>query len=142
MARTLDKPQEPTFQTVKVAPSHTPPTDLARTKEPFIRPTTPPLLKATDRSSTDTATIKQQAASSSQPNQPERTVFPSSDSGSVSSDQPPVHIFIEEGELSDDQDVTLTDPDQSLSEEQTYRDIEGDSVSYGLDSHSRHGHEH
>ena len=48
LARALDKRQEPTFQTVKVAPSHAPQTDLAKMKEPFIRPTTPPLLKPTD----------------------------------------------------------------------------------------------
>ena len=29
---------------------------------------------------------------------------------------------MEEGELSDDQDATITNPDQSLSEEQTYRE--------------------
>ena len=31
-------------------------------------------------------------------------------------------IYVEEGELSDEQDVTITDPDQSLSEEQSYRE--------------------
>ena len=31
-------------------------------------------------------------------------------------------IFVEEGELSDEQDATITDPDQSLSEEQSYRE--------------------
>ena len=45
-----------------------------------------------------------------------------SDSESASSDRPPLDIFVKEGELSDDQDVTLTDQDQSLSEEQTYRE--------------------
>ena len=44
------------------------------------------------------------------------------DSESASSDRSPLDIFVEEGELSDDQDVTLTDPDQSLSGEQTYRE--------------------
>ena len=35
------------------------------------------------------------------------------------SDRPPVDIFVEEGELSDqDPDVTATEPDQTLSEEQ------------------------
>ena len=39
------------------------------------------------------------------------------------SDCPPVDIFVEEGELSDqDPDVTATDPDQTLSEEQNYRE--------------------
>ena len=63
LARTLDKPQELTFQTVKVVPSHTPLTDVGKNKEPFIRPTTPPLLKPADRLTTDPATTKQQAAS-------------------------------------------------------------------------------
>ena len=31
-------------------------------------------------------------------------------------------IYVEEGELSDDQDTTITDPNQSLSEEQSYRE--------------------
>ena len=46
--------------------------------------------------------------------------FSDSDPESLSSDWPSVDIFVEEGELSDDQDVSFTDPDQSLSEEQTY----------------------
>ena len=45
------------------------------------------------------------------------------DSDSELSDRPPVDIFVEEGELSDqDPDVTATDPDQTLSEEQNYRE--------------------
>ena len=46
------------------------------------------------------------------------------DTGSDSdmSDQPAVDIFVEEGEFSDqNQDVTVTDLDQILSEELTYR---------------------
>ena len=39
------------------------------------------------------------------------------------SDRPPVDIFVEEGELSDQELVTAAaDPDQTLSEEQTYRE--------------------
>ena len=45
-----------------------------------------------------------------------------SDSDSVVSDRPPVDIFVEEGELLDELDATITDPDQSLSEEQSYRE--------------------
>ena len=41
------------------------------------------------------------------------------DSDTDLSDHPPVDIFVEEGELSDqDPDVTAADPDQTLSEEQ------------------------
>ena len=42
------------------------------------------------------------------------------DSESDFSDRPPVDIFVETCELSD-QDATVTDPDQTLSEEQNYR---------------------
>ena len=45
-----------------------------------------------------------------------------SDADSVTSDRPPVGLYPEEGELSVDHDVSLTDPDQSLSEEQSYRE--------------------
>ena len=45
-----------------------------------------------------------------------------SDSESDISDRPPENIFVEEGELSDNQGVTLNYLDQSLSEEQTYRE--------------------
>ena len=39
-----------------------------------------------------------------------------SDSESFSSDRPPVNLYPEEGELSDDHDLSFADPDQSLSE--------------------------
>ena len=45
-----------------------------------------------------------------------------SDSDSVVSDPPPVDIVVEEGELSDELDATVTDPDHSPSEEQSYRE--------------------
>ena len=45
-----------------------------------------------------------------------------SDSESFSSDRPPVDLYPEEGELSDDHEVSFTDPNQSLSEEQSYRE--------------------
>ena len=45
------------------------------------------------------------------------------DSNSDVSDLPLVDIFVQEGELSDqDTDATFTDPDQTLSEEQNYRE--------------------
>ena len=37
-------------------------------------------------------------------------------------DRPPLDIYVEEGELSDDQGATITDPGQSHSEEQAYRE--------------------
>ena len=51
-----------------------------------------------------------------------RDITSESDSDSVVSDQPPVDIFVEEGELLDELDATIIDPDQSLSEEQSYRE--------------------
>ena len=44
------------------------------------------------------------------------------DSDSDLSDRPPVDLFVEEGELSDSDQDPATDPDQILSEEQTYRE--------------------
>ena len=46
----------------------------------------------------------------------------SSDAGSNYSDRPPVGLYAEEGELSEDQDLTATETDQTLSEEQTYKE--------------------
>ena len=51
-----------------------------------------------------------------------RDITSESDSDSVVSDRPPVDIFVGEGELSDELDATITDPDQSVSEEQSYRE--------------------
>ena len=45
------------------------------------------------------------------------------DSESDFSNRPPVDIFMEEGELSDqDPDATVTNPDHTLSEEQNYKE--------------------
>ena len=52
--------------------------------------------------------------------------------------RPPLDIFPEEGELSDDQEANLSDHDQSLSEEVIPRNNEGDSVVHELESHPRH----
>ena len=45
----------------------------------------------------------------------------SSNAGSDLSDRPPLDLYTEEGELSDDPDQTVTDQDQPVSEEQNYR---------------------
>ena len=44
------------------------------------------------------------------------------DTDSDLSDRPPVDLFVEEGELSDPDQDPSTDPDQTLSEDQTYRE--------------------
>ena len=46
----------------------------------------------------------------------------SSEADSQDSDRPPLDLYVEEGELSEDQDITVTEQDQSISEEQTYRE--------------------
>ena len=46
----------------------------------------------------------------------------SSEAGSDFSDRPSVDLYAEEGELSKDQDLNVTEPDQALNEEQTYRE--------------------
>ena len=143
MARTLDRPQEHTFSTVKVAPTHSPPANVVRT-EPFLKPadqpaaTDPPPSKhrSTDKSGSDLPQVSHRPATTeptrqavvqkpttSALEQTSRDSFSSdSDSDSFTSDRPPVDLFVEEGELSDDQEVTITDTDQSLSEEHTYRE--------------------
>ena len=47
----------------------------------------------------------------------------SSEAGSDVSGRPPVDLHVEEGELSDDQDMTVTEPDQALSVEHTYQEM-------------------
>ena len=145
LAKTLD------ISTVKVTPTHAPPAN-AISSQPFLKPSSssqpsdrpatsvPP---ATDH--VDVTTASKAGSDSSQPShrpetsgmsgQPAKRSFSTafdlsrressssdSDSESVTSDRPPVDLYPEEGELSDDHEVSLTDPDQSLSEEQSYRE--------------------
>ena len=148
MAKTLDRPQDPVFSSVKVAPSRTPPANVVRS-EPFLKPTTQPSQPAdTDVGSPATDLPQQRsttkASSSTQPDpstapttaksvqrhlssafDTSRKEDPSSSDSELedfSSDRPPLDIFPEEGELSDDQEANLSDHDQSLSEEQSYRE--------------------
>ena len=116
--------------------SSDPPTDqlLSLLTDPLdlltdlLHPPTP-----TSRSQADRQHISDWPATSDRPDrpstsisnafQPTRKISSSeSDSDSVVSDRPPVDIFVEEGELSDELDATVTDPDQSPSEEQSYRE--------------------
>ena len=79
----------------------------------------------TSRSQADRQQTSDRPAASDRPStsisnafQPTRKISSSeSDSDSVVSDRPPVDIFVEEGELSDELDATVTDPDHSPSEE-------------------------
>ena len=144
LAKTLDPPWDPVFSTVKVAPAHAPPTNVART-DPFLKPASqsvPPTDTAIDSPATDSCHHKSdlKASTSTQPDPPasakvqrqlssafdvSRKDSPSSsdsDSESLSSDRPPLDILPEEGELSDDQELNISDHEQSLSEEQSYRE--------------------
>ena len=144
MAKTLDRPQDPVFSSVKVAPSRTPPADVVRS-EPFLKPTTQPSQPADTDVGSPATDLPQQRSSSTQPDpstapttaksvqrhlssafDTSRKEDPSSSdsesSEDFSSDRPPLDIFLEEGELSDDQEANLSDHDQSLSEEQSYRE--------------------
>ena len=149
LAKTLDRPQEPVFTAVKVTPTHAPPTNVIST-EPFLKPSDQPshrpssMLPATDPASS--AAASKAGSDTSQPSQAPETSgvtgqstvqrhmssafdtarkddsSSTSDSDSVASDRPAVDLYPEEGELSDEPDVSFTDPDQSLSEEQSYRE--------------------
>ena len=168
MARTLVK--EPTFQTVKVVPSHSPPAGTVRF-DPFIRLTDQPSTQSTPsavhlpgsnssaskcqstgQAHSDLPQTNQPTASTSSANPPaSHKLLPSqassrpfrkdsvssseSEAESELSDRPPVDLYVEEGELSEDQDVTITHPDQSLSEEQTYRETMRGIQSYMGSSH-------
>ena len=46
----------------------------------------------------------------------------SSDAGSAMSDRPPLDLYTEEGELSEDPDQTVADQDKPVSKEQNYRE--------------------
>ena len=139
LAKTIDPPRDPVFSTVKVMPAHAPPANVVRT-DPFIKPTAQPS-QPTDPagdSATDSSHHKSdiKASSSVQPDPPatvkrhlssafdvSHKESSSSDSDSdSSSDQPLLDILPEEGELSDDQEGNMSDQEQSLSEEQSYRE--------------------
>ena len=131
-----------------MTPTHAPPADVVR-PDPFIHPSNQPSLPTdpalasptTDPVHQGSTTAK--ASSSTQPepttasaSQPshrrlasafdtsrkETSLSSDSESDSLSSDRLPVDIFPEEGELSEDLEANLSDHDQSLSEEQSYRE--------------------
>ena len=135
LAKTLDRPQqEPTFSTVKVVSTHSPPANVTRS-EPFINPADQPFTQTSDLPATSSdrpavgattdppaSSKKADRPSTSSAFQPTRKNTSDSESDSEQSDRPPLDIFVEEGELSDDPDAISNDPEQSLSEEQSYRE--------------------
>ena len=160
MAKTLDRPQDPVFGTVKVTPSHAPPANVVR-PDPFLQPVNQPsqptdpalafpttdlsqgsTAKATSSTQPEPATgstsaqpVQRQLSSAFDTSRKETPSSSDSESDSLSSDRPPVDIFPEEGELSDDQEANLSDHDQSLSEEQSYRETMSGIRSYMNWSH-------
>ena len=151
MARTLDQTQETTCSTVKMTPAHGPPVNVVRT-EPFLKsadqvssqPSDQPYSdslatnhpskhRSTDKSGSDFPQASHWPITTELTGQPVMRPTnsaietagqdnPSSDSDCFTSDRPLVDLFTEEGELSDDQDLIITDTDQSLSEGHTYRE--------------------
>ena len=120
LSKSLDRPQEPVFTTVKVAPTHAPPASVST--EPFLKPTDQPFhrpptstLPATDPASS--ATASQAGSDVSPPFQPpgissvsdrptvkkhvpgtldvtrKDTFSSDSDVDNITSDRPPVDLF-------------------------------------------------
>ena len=133
LAKTLHPPRDPVFST--------PPANVVRT-DPFLKPASQPTDQAVESQATDSSHHKAapKASSSTQPDpstsvtahrqlstafdvsRKEPLSSSESDSDSLSSDRPPLDILPEEGELSDEQEANLSDQEQSLSEEQSYRE--------------------
>ena len=146
LAKTMDQPQEPTVSAVKVTPTHAHwPTSLEL--KLFWNPQTSLVLNSlTDlqlllyrpltliaSGVTDQSTVQRQISGAFDITRKD-TSSSDSHSESVTSDRPPVDLYPdlypEEGELSDDHEVSFTDPDQSLSEEQSYRETMRGILSY------------
>ena len=144
MAKTLEKPLDPVFSTVKVTPAHAPPANVVR-PDPFLKPVSQPSQvtdPAVDSPATDSSqpraaarassstqlapatreTVQRQLTSAFDTSRKDSPSSSGSDADSLSSDRPPLDIFPKEGELSDDQAANLSDHEQSLSEEQSYRE--------------------
>ena len=148
LSKTLSQP-EPSFQPVKATPVKPPPAGATEKVEPFFAASHPvnrpsasqknptdrpqhvdqPL--SSDQLTTD-PTLRPMASSSSvlstqQQSDPEMDTDIASDSDSL----PDITDKCEEGELSDlDQYISLTDTDQTLSEEQNYRETMHGIMSY------------
>ena len=143
MAKTLEKPQDPMFSTVKVTPAHAPPANVVQ-PDPFLKPVSEPSQvtdPAVDSPATDSSqpraaarassstqpapatreTVQRQLTSAIDTSRKDSPTSGGSNTDSLSSDRPPLDNFPEDGELSD-QEANLSDHEQSLSEEQSYRE--------------------
>ena len=132
LSKALSQP-EPSFQPVKVTPVKPPPAGATEKVEPFFAPSQPanrlpssqkqsvdrPL--SADQVSTDPVLRPIAGTSSVLPTQ--QQLDPEMDTDIGSDSLPDISDKCEEGELSDlDQDVSLTDAYQAMSEEQDYRE--------------------
>ena len=141
---------------MKITPVKAPPAGVIHSTEPFFEPAPPtnrpksplPLTSdqplsshrplATNQALTDPSCQQKVGTSGSEPSQQpsesDMDTDSASDSGSV------IHVAgqTEEGELSDlEQDLSLADTDQALSEEQNYRETMR-GILHGVVTHPRH----
>ena len=153
LAKSLEQP-EPTFSTVKVTPTHSPPHSSVVSSKPFIKPSTDQ--HRPDNSKSSDCLVLHRLLPSRPANRPpegcpptnqiwqvpthpslsrypaSRHLSPQEDIAllkwtpnltATSLTIPPVELFVEEGELSEqDPDASTVDPDLTLSEEQNYRE--------------------
>ena len=139
---------EPSFQQVKVTPVTAPPAGISHSTEPFFelapptnRPKSLPLTSdrplsshrpsATDQTPTDPACQQKVGTSGSDPSQLLSELDMDTDSLSEVGSVVNVSSHPEEGELSDlEQDLSVNDTDQAVSEEHTYRETMREIRSY------------
>ena len=138
MAMTL----QPAFSSaVKVIPSHTLSANVAKDTEPFFQLTTsehtgtaPSAMHqltiqlesdphlSSERTGKDSSAHSDTGSPVLHRQRKDSASSFSSGAGSHVSDRPPVDLDVEEGELLEDQDMTVTKPEQALSEDHTYRE--------------------
>ena len=97
-----DTKKQSTSKSLQIQPNTGRPSDLSGTGSPVVYQVTSKSTSAPARGQSDSSM--------------------DTDTDSDLSDRPPVDLFVEEGELSDSDQDPSTDPDQTLSEEQTYRE--------------------
>ena len=97
-----DSKKQSTSKSLRIQPNTDRPSDLSGTGSPVVYQVTSKSTSAPARAHSDSSM--------------------DTDTDSDLSDRPPVDLFVEEGELSDPDQDPSTDPDQTLSEDQTYRE--------------------
>ena len=97
-----DTKKQSTSKSLQIQPNTGQPSDLSGTGSPVVYQVTSKSTSAPARGHSDSSM--------------------DTDTDSDLSNQPPIDLFVEEGELSDPDQDPSTDPDQTLSEDQTYRE--------------------